>query len=157
MNNHRHHNRSRRCLHCGQPFQVNPRLGRRHRFCAQPACSKASRRASRKKWLKKNGGRRYFSGKENGDRVRSWRQRHPRYWQRGSARKPAKGLKSRLTKKLASVMRCVALQDSIDARLALEIGLISAISGAALQDTIATEMRRLIMRGYAILRGRSPK
>lgn len=43
----------------------------------------------------------------------------------------------------------------IDARLALEIGIISEISGAALQDTIAKEIDRLTMRGYAILRGES--
>ena len=49
-------------------------------------------------------------------------------------------------------MRYVALQDTIDTRLALEIGIISQLTGAALQDTIAKEIRRLMLRGYAILR-----
>ncbi|MEN9661768.1 MAG: hypothetical protein RL324_717 [Verrucomicrobiota bacterium] len=62
-----------------------------------------------------------------------------------------------LTPALAEVMRYVALQDTIDTRFALEIGLIAEVSGAALQDTIAKEIRRLIMRGYAILRGKPSK
>jgi hypothetical protein len=65
-----------------------------------------------------------------------------------------------LTKALAAAVRYVALQDTIDTRFALEIGLISRVSGVALQDTIAKEIHRLTLRGYAILRGksgRSPK
>jgi hypothetical protein len=40
----------------------------------------------------------------------------------------------------------------IDTHLALKIGIISELSGATLQDTIAKEIRRLMLRGYAILR-----
>ena len=40
----------------------------------------------------------------------------------------------------------------IDTHLALKIGVISELSGATLQDTIAKEIRRLMLRGYAILR-----
>ena len=31
---------SRRCSHCGQPFIVNPRVGKLHRYCPAPACVK---------------------------------------------------------------------------------------------------------------------
>jgi hypothetical protein len=145
------------CAHCGQHFTVNPRLGRRHRFCSRPDCAAASRQVARKKWLKKNGGRRYFAGKENGDRVRNWRRRNPLYWKRARGPQRDRGSKMMLTPALAEVMRYVALQDTIDTRFALEIGLIAEVSGAALQDTIAKEIRRLIMRGYAILRGKPSK
>ncbi len=40
----------------------------------------------------------------------------------------------------------------IDTHLALTIGIISDLTGATLQDTIAKEIRRLMLRGYAILR-----
>jgi len=45
----------------------------------------------------------------------------------------------------------------IDTHLALKIGIISHLSGATLQDTIAKEMRRLTLLGHAILRGKLPK
>jgi len=144
---------ARRCAHCGQRFPVNARLGNRHRFCSQAECAKASRRAARKKWLRKNGGKRYFSGEENGDRVRSWRKRNPKYWKRANRSKRSKQRDFVLTKSLAEAVRYVALQDTIDTRLALKIGLISELTGAALQDTIAKEIHRIMMRGYAIMRG----
>ena len=151
----RHRTHTRRCAHCGQRFPINPRLGKRHRFCSQTECAKASRHAARRKWLRKNGGRRYFVGKETADRVRSWRQDHPQYWKRGRLTARARQANFVLTKALADAVRYVALQDTIDTRFALEIGLISRLSGAALQDTIAKEIHRLIVRGYAILRGQS--
>lgn len=152
MKTHRHRTRSRACAHCGQRFVVNPRLGKRHRFCSNLECARASRKAARKKWLKKNGGQRYFDGSQNIERVQGWRREHPRYWKRirASTRSRCNGFT--LTKELAATLRYVALQDTIDTRLALEIGIISQLSGAALQDTIAKEVRRLMLRGYAILR-----
>ena len=152
MKTHRHRTRSRACAHCGQRFVVNPRLGKRHRFCSSLDCTRASRKAARKKWLRKNGGQRYFAGNQSADRVRSWRMEHPRYWKRGRASTHSRCNGFTLTKELAATLRYVALQDTIDMRLALEIGIISQLSGAALQDTIAKEIRRLMLRGYAILR-----
>ena len=147
-----HRNQTRCCAHCGQQFAVNPRLGKRHRFCSQPLCAQASRQVAQKKWLRKNGGKIYFSGQENTDRVRNWRDRHPRYWKRKHRCEDVGKAAFKLTKTLAAILRYVALQDTIDTRLALEIGIISELSGAALQDTIAKEIRRLMLRGYAILR-----
>ncbi len=152
MKTHRHRNHTRRCAHCGLPFAINPRLGKRHRFCTKPECAQASRRKARKNWLRKNGGKAYYLGKNNNDRVRGWRRSHPRYWKRKGASARSRSSGFTLTKQLAAAMRYVALQDTIDTRLALEIGIISQLSGAALQDTIAKEIRRLMLRGYAILR-----
>jgi hypothetical protein len=148
---------TRCCVHCEQRFNINPRLGARHRYCAKPDCMRASRANARKRWLRKNGGRKYYGGKENTDRVRTWRQQHPRYWRRETRVQRSRRHGFVLTKRLASVLRYVALQDSIDTHLALTIGIISHLSGAALQDTIAKELRRLMLRGHAILRARQPK
>jgi hypothetical protein len=145
---------TRHCAHCGQCFDVNPRLGKLHRYCSEPACAQASHRASHKKWLKRNGKMTYNTAQDNVDHVRNWRRRNPEYWKR---KRPSKRLKNAnfvLTDGLSAVLRYVALQDTIDTRLALEIGIISRISGGALQDTIAMEIRRLIVHGNAILRNK---
>lgn len=80
----------RRCRHCGRPFVVNPRLGKRHRFCSRAACAQASKRAAQTKWLgkwrKEHDGKGYFSGTEHGDSVRDWRMRHPQYWKTTNGR-----------------------------------------------------------------------
>jgi hypothetical protein len=152
-----HAKRTRPCAHCGHRFTINPRVGSRHRFCPKPDCVRASQAAARKRWLRKNGGRRYFDGKDNTDRVRTWRDNHPRYWRRESRVQRSKHHGFVLNRRLASALRYVALQDLIDTHLALKIGIISAISGSTLQDVIAKELRRLMLRGHAILRGKTPK
>ena len=98
-----------------------------------------------------------IAGVDNTDRVRTWRDQHPRYWRRKSRIQRSKRNGFVLTKRLSSVLRYVALQDTIDTHLALKIGIISHVSGATLQDTIARELRRLMLRRHAILRGRKPK
>ena len=150
--------RSRSCAHCGRRFVVNPRVGKRHRFCSHPACARASRRVAQQKWLKhwleQSGGEPYFSGETNAENVRAWRARHPQYWKRTDGRKRRPRAALRLTGRLKSAMTCVALQDTIAPRLALEIGIISRLSGATLQDAIAGEIRATMLRGYAILHGK---
>lgn len=152
-----HTNKTKPCAHCGGRFHINPRVGTRHRYCTNPDCVHASRAAARKRWLRKNGGRRYFDREDNTDRVRTWRKKNPRYWRRESRVQRSKQNGFVLTKQMASALRYVALQDSIDTHLALKIGLISALSGATLQDAIAKELRRIMLRGHAILRGKKPK
>lgn len=149
-----HRPKLRSCAHCGRQFVVDPRVGKRHRFCSRPECVRASRRTAQQKWLRKNGGNSYFAGKENLEKVRAWRKHHPQYWKRTSRRKGARSAAFRLSKSLQAALRCVALQDVIEPRLALEIGIIARLSGAALQDTIASEISATMLRGYAILNAR---
>jgi hypothetical protein len=156
MTNHKP-KKTRPCAHCGHRFNINPRVGHRHRYCAKPDCKRTSRASARKRWLRKNGGRKYFDRLDNTDRVRTWRDQHPRYWRRKSRVQRTKRNGFVLTKRLSAVLRYVALQDTIDTHLALQIGIISHVSGATLQDTIARELRRLMLRGHAILRGKKPK
>ena len=151
-----HPKRTRRCAHCGQRFTINPRVGKRHRFCAKAECIKTSRLVARKRWLRK-GGRQYFGGSVDTQRVRTWRQMNPQYWRRRSRIRRRRRSDYVLTKRLAATLRYVALQDLIDTHLALKIGMISHLTGSALQDVIAKEIRRLMLRGHAILRGKTPK
>jgi hypothetical protein len=154
MKTNRHRTLHRHCTHCGQLFAVNPRLGKRHRYCSEPECARASHRASHKKWQDQGDYKLHYTSEDNVERVRSWRQRHPEYWKRKRRPKRLSNAKFALTEDFSSILRYVALQDSIDTRLALEIGIISRLCGVALQDTIAKEIRRLIIRGHAILRNK---
>jgi hypothetical protein len=121
-------------------------LGRRHRYCSRPECAHSSHRKSQKKWRRSQLGREYFRGRVNSDHVREWRKSHQGYW-----RRRGRLADLRLTPTLAGVLRDVALQDSIDTHLALLIGLVAHVSNLALQDTIAFEVRRLMLLGHGIL------
>lgn len=137
MKNH-HHKSTRRCAHCGQRFLVNPRLGARHRFCSKPVCSRASRICAQKKWLRKNGGKGYFTSEDvwpkNRERVRRWRARNPQYRRQRRALIAALDRRITVSGALAAKMRYVALQDTIDTRFALKIAL--AIISQTLRNKI---------------------
>ena len=156
MNN-RYRKQTRRCAHCGQRFTINPRVGRRHRYCTKADCVKVSRATARRKWLRRNGGRKYFRGDITKNRVRDWRQLNPQYWRKTGRALHKRNGKLVISKGLSQMLGYVALQDSIDTNLPLKIGIISHLAGSALQDVIAKEIRRLMMRGHAILRGKIPK
>ena len=134
------------CANCGRLFRVDPRVGDRHRFCSRARCIRASRKASQQKWLSKPENRQHFTGLSEIVRVQEWRERHPCYWRRNSDRAPFA-----LPKAFRSVMGDLPLQDSIDPQLLLVIGVVSHLCGSALQETIASEVRRLILAGHGIL------
>jgi len=76
--------RRRTCLNCAENFTPDPRNARRQRYCSQPPCQAASKRASQAKWLAKEENRHYHRGPTAVARVQAWRQAHPGY----SRRKP---------------------------------------------------------------------
>lgn len=49
------------------------------------------------------------------------------------------------------MVREFALQDMIDTHFALVVGLVSYLTQSALQDTIASEIRRFMLLGHGIL------
>ena len=55
--------RRRKCLCCGGLFRPDPRNRRHQRYCSQPACRKASKAASQRRWLGKPDNRDYFRGR----------------------------------------------------------------------------------------------
>ena len=103
----------RPCPHCGQPFAVDPRVGKLHRYCSTPACAKASHTMANAKWLEKwkleHEGKPYFTGSENCTHVRHWRAVTPKYWRRLKRAQRAKRPQFRLVHYLLSAMRFVAL------------------------------------------------
>ena len=61
----------RKCRHCGQLFRPDPRNVRHQRYCSAPACRRASKAASQRRWLAKAANRDYFRGPEHVARVRA--------------------------------------------------------------------------------------
>lgn len=74
----------KRCSHCKKWFVPDRGNYPKQHYCGKEGCRQASKQASQKKWLTKNPG--YFrDGPEtstNLERVRAWRARNPKYWQR---------------------------------------------------------------------------
>ena len=50
----------RKRRHCGQLFRPDPRNVRHQRYCSAPACRRASKAASQRRWLAKAANRDYF-------------------------------------------------------------------------------------------------
>ena len=121
-------------------------MRKRQRYCSRPTCIKASRGAAQKKWLRKAANRDHFKGDVNQLRVQDWRTINPGYW-----RKKTRLGRYILRGKLAEMVREFALQDMIDTHFSLVVGLVSYLTQSALQDTIASEIRRLMLLGHGIL------
>jgi hypothetical protein len=77
----------RKCLGCGELFDVNRRSGERHRYCSAATCPRASKSASQASCLDQPQNTQYFCGPVRLARVQAWRVAHPGYGKRvGSAR-----------------------------------------------------------------------
>lgn len=107
---------------------------------------KASRSAAQAKWQKKNENRDHFARLADLVRMQQWRAAHPGYRHRRT-----KVGRYQIRGPLAEVVQELASQDEIDALFSLVIGLLSHLSGAASQDEIATEIRRLSLIGHGVL------
>jgi hypothetical protein len=147
--------KKKRCRHCGKLFWPDSRNGDRQHFCDKPECRKASKTDSQKRWVEKPENQDYFRGPKNVERVQDWRKNHPGYWRRKSPKKISalqESLKQQPidnntdTAKLGSI----ALQDIIKAQPLVLLGLISNITGTALQDDMAITIRRLLQLGLDI-------
>ena len=149
--------RRRKCLCCGGLFRPDPRNRRHQRYCSQPACRKASKAASQRRWLAKPDNRDYFKGLENVARVQAWRATHPGYWRRGKNSAPALQDVSRAQaiepQSNPATLANPALQEVLAAQPAVLIGLIAHISDSRLQEDIALASRKLLQLGQDILHG----
>ena len=133
--------RKRKCLHCHDLFRPDARNLRHQRYCSKPACRKASKAASQRRWLNKAQNRDYFRGTANVQRVRQWRAAHPGYWkstgpkagialQEDSLAQPAE------SKGKSTTLATTALQDLLRAQPLVLIGLIANLTGTALQEAM---------------------
>jgi hypothetical protein len=70
MKTNRHRTLHRHCAHCGQFSAVKPRLDKRHRYCSEPECTRASHRASHKKWQDQGDYKLHYTSEDNVERGR---------------------------------------------------------------------------------------
>jgi len=146
-----------KCLHCREQHSYEPRNRGRQNYCKKPECRRASKAASQKRWVGKLENKNYFCGSENVERVKQWRREHPGYWRKKrSGRKDALqdtcAEQEREDQQVAELTVPNALQDLCQGQPALLVGLISVLTGHALQEDIAASARSFLTRGEDILR-----
>ncbi len=142
-----------KCRHCKRMRHADPGNGWHQRYCSEAACRKASQSESQRRWLAKAGNGDYFGGRENTERVRQWRRKHPGYWKRrspvgGDALQdfaPAQVIAAQADKPV------FALQELALAQVPLLVGLVSVLTGDALQEVVVNRARELVAKGQTIL------
>jgi hypothetical protein len=150
------HKKKRKCKHCKDFFTPDSKNAYHQKYCSKPDCRKACKAESQRRWLHKPENRNYFTGSGNVLRVREWRKAHPGYWRRKTScnqnalqevlcenPKQKQAVNSNLTK--------LALQDFMMIQPTVLIGLISQLTGFALQDHIASAISRMQQLGNDIL------
>jgi len=161
----------RKCCSCKELFHPSKRHPKQE-FCARPACRKASKGQSQRQWLGRNPS--YFRGAVHVERVRRWRQEHPGY-SRGQQKRKAEeplqdlvplkvpppevvaanraGQSSDFSPRQPPSESCSgsALQDLVLVYVPLVVGLISCLTGEALQETLVPLTRELVERGQRVL------
>jgi hypothetical protein len=149
-----------KCLNCNQIHFADPRNHAHQRYCKAPDCKKASKAESQRRWAAKAENQNYFRGAENCERVREWRKAHPGYSRKkkpieADALQDLLNLQDPVEEAVASIATeppCGPLQDICFTQPALFVGLISILTGQALQEDIAETTRRFLTRGEDILR-----
>jgi hypothetical protein len=148
--------RQRKCRHCGKLYTPDHRNRWHQKYCFEPPCREASKKAAQRRWYSSEKGRDYFQGPENVGRVQRWRAQHPGYWKR-SGKKLNDALQDVLSsqaivrKEDTQGLNANALQDICSPQPALLIGLIASLTGTTLQDQIAETSRRFLVFGQDIL------
>ncbi len=146
----------KKCRHCRKLFLPDPRNKDRQKFCSQPACQKASKAASQKRWLAKPENKNYFHGPENVQRVQQWREQNPGYWRKNMSKQQSAlqdSLSAQVLEKKGDKDKnaAFALQEALIMQPAVLIGLIANITGHALQDDMVRTVRGLQQLGQDIL------
>ena len=146
-----------KCLHCKEEQKSEPRNRGRQRYCSKDACRRASKAASQRRWLSRPENAGYFGGKEACERVKRWRAAQPKYWQRRKKPRGGDALQETCAKQNTEDKGVTApgvldaLQEIFHPQPALFVGLISILTGNALQDDIAASARLSVSRGRDIL------
>ncbi len=152
----------RKCLYCGEFFDVDRRNRNRQRYCSAAPCRLASKAASQAVWLSQPKNATYFSDPVHVARVQAWRAAHPGY----SRAKPGapKPLQDPLIVQVVDSVEetpiragtpvpsdISALQDLLNAPSPVLAGLIAHLFEATLQEDIASTTRRLIQLGHDVI------
>jgi hypothetical protein len=154
------------CLHCKELFAPNLRNWWHQKYCTQPACRKASKTESQRRWLSQPENRDVFRGSANVERVRQWRAKNPGYWKRPA--KPRGTLQELVpapaptqipeNKEVAPKISfpplptaAPPLQDFVTSQDPLVLGLISHLIDSPLQEVVEQAARRLLQKGHELL------
>lgn len=139
--------RRRKCKHCKKLFYPDPRNRTRQKYCSEPECRAASKKASQQRWFQKPENQDYFRCPENVIRVQQWRSENPGYRAKPPSRKNAlqDSLSENLNKKqtVKPKLNSNGLQEILIEQHTVLFGLIAHLTGNALQDHIAMTTRRL--------------
>ena len=146
----------RKCLCCKEFYRPDHRNLRHQCYCSKPACRKESKAQSQRRWLQRPENENYFRGSDNSRRVKQWRKRNPGYWRKkkSSTQVP---LQEVLQTQIAQNEELIpkrtpdALQDLFSMQPAVVVGLISMMTGSALQEDIVSTVGVLVRKGRDIL------
>ena len=147
--------RRHKCAGCKTLYHPDPRTKYHQRYCASPTCRKASKAASQSKWHRKPENRNYFCGPDQVDRVQRYWRTHPRPARKKRSR--ASALQERIIAQPVGGQGdefCLipsALQDDFLLQPAVLLGVISSLTGSALQEEIVRNVRQFHTRGQMIL------
>jgi len=145
-----------KCLHCKELFLPDCRTGHRQRYCLKPECRKARKRELMRAWLAKPENQDYFRDAKNAERARNWQKEHPGYW-KNTARYRRRTLQDGAAEQVPAVQEVApkssdrTLQDLCALQVPLWVGFISMFMGSTLPDDIASNLRRLLIKGHDIL------
>ena len=144
--------RRRKCPHCGQLYLPDPRNRHHQIYCSAPECQQARQRAGQARWRRRPENRNYFRGPAEVERVRAWRKAHPGYWRRQRrALQTVMKPQSNGAQADGTGLNRDALQTDLLSQPAVLVGIISTLTGTALQAVIAEQVQRLHLRGEQIL------
>jgi hypothetical protein len=146
----------RKCLCCGDFFAPDHRNVGHQRYCCKSACRKESKAQSQRRWLQRPENQNYFRGPENRQRVKDWRKAHPGYGRKKKSRTqvPLQDFfqaQVAHNEELNPIVTSDALQDLFSMQPAVVVGLISMMTGSALQEDIASTVGVLLRKGREIL------
>lgn len=157
--------RRRKCKSCKELFEPDRRNAWHQSYCSKPPCRCVSKAASQRRWLNQPCNRGYFRGADNVERMRQWRAAHPGYWRKEAALQEVIMAQSADNNSKSSIFaeslrvvpeqQILPLQEVIANQPLILIGLIANLTGATLQDDIATTSRHLLRLGRDVM-GRVP-
>jgi hypothetical protein len=148
----------RKCLHCQEFFRPDHRNLHQQRYCSKFGCRRQSKAESQRRWLQKPENQNYFRGPDNCQRVKDWRKCHPGYRckKKSGPEEPLQEVcrfQATQSEELSDKKVPHALQDLLEMQPLVIVGLISTMTGSALQEDIAAtkphDCSRLVVRSCA--------
>ena len=141
----------RKCKHCRKFYHPDPRTQHHQGYCSSKACRRASKAESQHRWLAQPANQNYFRGPDQVARVQVWRKQHSDYWKKRC--KNGVALQEMISAQVVDHQEDnkKLLQEIISLQPVAMVGLISQLTGYALQEQIVTQLRQYHTRGQMIL------